>query len=179
MGPARQWAYDHCDRENELTETLPDGTVAAYSASLARYIPLCRPCHAEMDGSFARNRRLDVDRIVELYESGIGLRAVARMVGSTESSIVRALRDAGVTIRSRVENGQLQRQRAVCRRGHRLVAPNLVKHALPKHWCLACCRARDAASTARKRRGEVWPAERRAAVADANYAKIMGVAVAT
>lgn len=47
-GRARDWAFD-----DDLTR---DGTVQCpisgshYSADLSRYVPLCRPCHAQRDG---------------------------------------------------------------------------------------------------------------------------------
>lgn len=55
-----------------------------------------------------------------------------------------------------------------------MAAPNLVEGRLPHRVCLACRRASIAASTARRRHGEVWTEARRKAEADTRYAEIMG-----
>lgn len=48
--PAKDWAYDHADADELTTDWY--GKTVAYSTDLARYQPLCRPCHTIFD----RNR---------------------------------------------------------------------------------------------------------------------------
>jgi len=62
LGPAHEWAYDHQGGESELTETLHGGTVVTYSASLERFVPLCRSCHRQVDFYFARTGKEDCRR---------------------------------------------------------------------------------------------------------------------
>jgi len=155
-----------------LIETIHGGWTVVYSLDQNRYVALCRSCHNAVDAYFARGRRLDVARCIELYGQGVGARTIAARLGCTRDLVFAALREAGVLIRSSVEASRLQRQ-PDCHRGHRLVAPNLCKSALPGRACLACNRARSAAKDARVRRGEVWTEARRTAVAHAYYARIM------
>jgi hypothetical protein len=44
--PAYEWCYDHGDPDERRDE---DGRV--YSLDLARYLPLCRPCHRKFDAA--------------------------------------------------------------------------------------------------------------------------------
>jgi len=157
---AKQWAYDHTDPA-ELTEIFR-GKTLTYSASLARYIPLCRSCHAQVDACFIRARRIDVARCVELYKR-FGFTIIARMLGCSPDTVRKALRESGVTIRP---SGGSKWEH--CGRRHRTAAPNLAKQGR----CLACERARRNARDARSR-GEVWTEAQMQARADAHYARIM------
>lgn len=45
---AEEWAYDHTDPA-PLVGTTGRGISAEYSTDLARYLPLCKPCHSRFD----------------------------------------------------------------------------------------------------------------------------------
>jgi hypothetical protein len=48
---AAQWAYDHtCPNEKQ-------SDIGPYSVDLAKYQPMCRPCHATMDGVYRKAHR--------------------------------------------------------------------------------------------------------------------------
>ena len=171
--PAEDWAYDHCDPE-ELTGETSHGVPVVYSADPARYVPLCRSCHAEGDAHFARARRLNVARCVELYGTGVGAPTIAREVGCSDRTVRTVLRAAGVELRppggTSVPGG-----RPRCGRGHLLVGPNVVTKRPPVRHCLACIRAGRNAASAKDRSEPVWTEEQRRARADAHYARIMGM----
>lgn len=47
-GEAHQWAYDHTD-PNPLVGSTSKRHLVKYSLDVARYLPLCRPCHTRFD----------------------------------------------------------------------------------------------------------------------------------
>lgn len=89
-GQAAQWAYDHKD-PNELVE----GNLT-YSVVAAHYMPLCHPCHRKFD------RPIDRARCADLYRSGMSSPAIAKLIGCTPTTVIRAARAAGVPIRGRL-----------------------------------------------------------------------------
>lgn len=170
--PADEWAYDRSDPDEIAGETW-EGVAATYSLDLSHYVPLCRSCHRGIDGHFgARRPSLDMARAVELYGQGIGANTIAQEAGCSPQAVIYALRDAGVTIRP-ANAGAPPSRRTVCRRDHRLIAPNLVERRLPELLCLACRRAETNAGDARRRGGIVWTPEQTQVRADEHYARIM------
>lgn len=48
FAPAKEWAYTH-DDPDVRTENLKRGGTVRFSADLDRYVPMCIPCHRDMD----------------------------------------------------------------------------------------------------------------------------------
>lgn len=163
---ATQWAYDRSD-PNELTDTV-DGQTVHYSADLARYEPLCRPCHASRDnGHRMRSVRASA---VALYRRGLSLEEVATKLGCGATSVGRLLRAAEIPLRP----AGRPRGPDDCKRCHPLAGPNLVPKA-PTRQCLACMRAKGTRRRAQLR-GEVWTEQQVQACADEHYQRILSAA---
>jgi hypothetical protein len=106
--PAEAWSYDGTDPDERA-----DGPGRRYSLDPARYRPRCRSCQRRATTPGSPPDRLDIERAARLYRADASSTGIAALLGTSPSTVLRALRAHGVAIRpgGRADPPTARRQR--------------------------------------------------------------------